>query len=338
MIEVAAWSDASMLIIDVADTGAGFVPGHRPLHHFLVEQGGTLLAGLSPERAQAATAQIATLTRQFQITASDQALAVLQRNGLRSAAQISAMPKRVFLTSYGAEFPTPAEAELTWRRAQQVTAVTLNVVTLAMQTTSARLVPALAVPEEAVSAAQAALVRQFPTLEPLFGSLDYCECEHCRSVLSPAAYLVDLLKLLDDAPALPTGPYAALTQRRPDLPHLPLTCENTLTPLPYIDLVNEVTDGTAKWKYIAAAYQDRLMEHANVVRAEVVTAVGLPADRMAALQHGLAQATGRQVQLESRVDPSIIGGAITRIGSTVYDGSVTRQLEKMKEALTAAGS
>jgi F-type H+-transporting ATPase subunit delta len=89
---------------------------------------------------------------------------------------------------------------------------------------------------------------------------------------------------------------------------------------------------------IAVAYQDRLMAHANVVRAEVVTAIGLTGDRMAALQHGLAQATGRQVQLESRVDPSIIGGAITRIGSTVYDGSVTRQLEKMKEALTAAGS
>ena len=80
------------------------------------------------------------------------------------------------------------------------------------------------------------------------------------------------------------------------------------------------------------------MEHANVVRAEVVTAVDLTRDRMAALQQGLAQATGRQVQLESRVDPSIIGGAITRIGSTVYDGSVTRQLEKMKEALAAAAS
>jgi F-type H+-transporting ATPase subunit delta len=89
---------------------------------------------------------------------------------------------------------------------------------------------------------------------------------------------------------------------------------------------------------IAAAYQDRLMDHANVVRAEVVTAVGLPGDRMAALQQGLAQATGRQVQLASRIDPSIIGGAIARIGSTVYDGSVTRQLEKMKEALTAAAS
>lgn len=89
---------------------------------------------------------------------------------------------------------------------------------------------------------------------------------------------------------------------------------------------------------IAAAYRNRLMEHAKVVRAEVVTAVPLSADRVTALQRGLAGATGRDVQLETRVDPSIIGGAITRIGSTVYDGSVTRQLEKMKEALTAVAS
>ena len=89
---------------------------------------------------------------------------------------------------------------------------------------------------------------------------------------------------------------------------------------------------------VDAAYQNRLMEHAKVVRAEIVTAVGLPADRVAALQQGLAQATGRQVQIESRVDPSIIGGAIARVGSTVYDGSVTRQLERMREALTAGAT
>ena len=65
------------------------------------------------------------------------------------------------------------------------------------------------------------------------------------------------------------------------------------------------------------------MDHRQVVRAEVTTAVALPADRVAALQHGLAQATGRDVQLETRVDPSIIGGAVARLGSTVYDGSVT---------------
>jgi F-type H+-transporting ATPase subunit delta len=84
---------------------------------------------------------------------------------------------------------------------------------------------------------------------------------------------------------------------------------------------------------ITAAYQNRLMEHAKVVRAEIVTAIGLPPDRVAALQQGLAQATGRQVQLDSRVDPAIIGGAIARVGSTVYDGSVTTQLARMRQKL-----
>ena len=55
-----------------------------------------------------------------------------------------------------------------------------------------------------------------------------------------------------------------------------------------------------------------------------------------ALQLGLARATGRQVQLEHRVDPSIVGGAVARVGSTVYDGSVTTQLEKLKQQLMEA--
>jgi F-type H+-transporting ATPase subunit delta len=84
---------------------------------------------------------------------------------------------------------------------------------------------------------------------------------------------------------------------------------------------------------IATAFETRLMDHRRVVRAEVVFAMELPADRIAALTDGLGRATGREVQLEARVDPSIIGGAVARIGSTVYDGSVTRQLEKLKQSL-----
>lgn len=87
---------------------------------------------------------------------------------------------------------------------------------------------------------------------------------------------------------------------------------------------------------IVRSYENRLMEHAQVVRAEVVTAIALSPDRLAALQQGLAGATGRQVQLEHRVDPSIVGGAIARVGSTVYDGSVTTQLEKLKQQLMEA--
>jgi F-type H+-transporting ATPase subunit delta len=87
---------------------------------------------------------------------------------------------------------------------------------------------------------------------------------------------------------------------------------------------------------IVRAYENRLMEHAQVVRAELITAIALPSERLQALQEGLARATGRRVQMESRVDPSILGGAIARVGSTVYDGSVTTQLVKLKQQLTEA--
>jgi F-type H+-transporting ATPase subunit delta len=87
---------------------------------------------------------------------------------------------------------------------------------------------------------------------------------------------------------------------------------------------------------LAQAFRERLMDQQQIVRAEVTTAMDLPADRVAALQQGLARATGRQVQLAVRVDPSIVGGAVTRIGSTVYDGSVTTQLAKLKQQLVEA--
>jgi F-type H+-transporting ATPase subunit delta len=89
---------------------------------------------------------------------------------------------------------------------------------------------------------------------------------------------------------------------------------------------------------VAEAYRSRLMDHLQVVRAEVTTAIPLPPERVQALQQGLARATGRQVHLGTRVDDSIIGGAIARIGSTVYDGSVTTQLDRLKQKLVEAES
>ncbi len=97
-----------------------------------------------------------------------------------------------------------------------------------------------------------------PELEGLgvFGSLDFCTCEHCRSIYSPAAYLVDLLSWLNERPVVdewnedgtPVS-YSedrmmldVLTDRRPDLVQIDLTCENTNTRLPYVDLVNEVLE------------------------------------------------------------------------------------------------
>jgi hypothetical protein len=90
-------------------------------------------------------------------------------------------------------------------------------------------------------------------LEALFGSMDYCECDECLSVYSPASYFVELLQYLRNNnldPKKPnTGkkgfkdtPLEKLFRRRPDLGCLDLTCENTFTVLPYIDLVNEVME------------------------------------------------------------------------------------------------
>jgi F-type H+-transporting ATPase subunit delta len=84
---------------------------------------------------------------------------------------------------------------------------------------------------------------------------------------------------------------------------------------------------------LLAAYRTRLLDYRGVVRAEVTTATPLDPSRADAIQKGLAALTGRTVLLATKIDPSIVGGLVAQIGSTVYDASVTRQLERMKETL-----
>jgi F-type H+-transporting ATPase subunit delta len=80
-------------------------------------------------------------------------------------------------------------------------------------------------------------------------------------------------------------------------------------------------------------YTTRLEEFRGIVRAQVTAATELSAEQAAQLQQRLSTATGRTVTLTTSVDPSLIGGVVARIGSTVYDGSVAAQLEKMREKL-----
>ncbi len=84
---------------------------------------------------------------------------------------------------------------------------------------------------------------------------------------------------------------------------------------------------------IASAYGERLLAHKNIVPARVVTAAPLPTEKITAFEASLARVTGKQVQLRVDVDPSLIGGAVARIGSTVYDGSIRTQLQNLKQQL-----
>ena len=81
-------------------------------------------------------------------------------------------------------------------------------------------------------------------------------------------------------------------------------------------------------------FAQELDRRANVVTAQVTTARPLPRDAQESLRAKLSQMTGRSVKLEFEVDDSLIGGVVTRIGSTLYDGSVRGQLEQMRQRMT----
>jgi F-type H+-transporting ATPase subunit delta len=81
-------------------------------------------------------------------------------------------------------------------------------------------------------------------------------------------------------------------------------------------------------------YRERLMDYRQVIQAEVTTAAPLSPERISELQQRLAKLTGRTVTMTTRIDQAIIGGVVTRIGSTVYDGSVATQLAKVRERLS----
>ncbi|MFN0109292.1 MAG: ATP synthase F1 subunit delta [Blastocatellia bacterium] len=74
----------------------------------------------------------------------------------------------------------------------------------------------------------------------------------------------------------------------------------------------------------------------NIVSAEITTAREISQQEENMLADKLKATTGKQVRLQFRTDPAIIGGVVTRIGSLVYDGSIKNQLAQMKKRLLSA--
>src|ERR1043166_3040466 len=114
-------------------------------------------------------------------------------------------------------------------------------------------------------------------------------------------------------PSLPSARKKAITQQL-------LSRLNLISPVAKLLVLLAERDRFALVPDLVTVYRERLMEHPNVVRAEVTTAAALAPDQAAALEQRLARATGRTVTLTTKVDPAIIGGLVARIGSTVYDG------------------
>jgi len=84
---------------------------------------------------------------------------------------------------------------------------------------------------------------------------------------------------------------------------------------------------------IVQTYQKFLDEKLGIIRARVTSAHSLDAAQQKDLAVRLERATGKQVRMEVAVDPTLIGGVVAQVGSTIYDGSVRQQLQAFRNRL-----
>jgi Tc toxin complex TcA C-terminal TcB-binding domain/ABC toxin N-terminal region/Neuraminidase-like domain/Putative peptidoglycan binding domain len=183
----------------------------------------------------------------------------LAAKGVESARQISRMDRSVFAEQHQDALPAERAAALHDK------AVRANALALAL------------IGEHGASmnrTALQALPRRdgIPNLETLFGAFDFCACSECSSAHGPAAYFVDILQFLGDRDEV----RVKLFERRPDLGDIELSCENTNTPLPLIDLVNEVLENV-----VAPPATFAPLTIAAVLEADLEEEVATPALRAA---------------------------------------------------------
>jgi hypothetical protein len=184
--------------------------------------------------------QLKRMKRIFSIAPRSDQMYTLLNHGFSGAVSIAAVPYKNFVT-LAPELGGVSTATAIHRAAsdkaiavtQFGTAISLNILGVA---------PKAAGGTHIAEQVRDLVLKEMPEWQTLFGSLDLCQCEHCRSVYGPAAYFVDLLQLINHKPLEGEKPLTVLKERRPDLTHIKLTCENASTPLPYIDLVNEILE------------------------------------------------------------------------------------------------
>jgi hypothetical protein len=166
----------------------------------------------------------------------------LKRAGYDSALAIAAQPEEEFIRTSGLD---AGRARLTYARAHNaaVSVAHHHAGLHHLLKTGFSNLPA------GNTAPLADELREVEGMNELFGSQDFCDCDECHSVLSPAAYFVDLMHFVETNVSQPvfTGPGHAdhplhLRRRRPDLWTLQLSPANTSTLIPYLTIVNEVLE------------------------------------------------------------------------------------------------
>lgn len=219
----------------------------QPAAVYLADHKDKAFDGIDEPQRAAVTRQLGRLQRLFRVTPRAQQIRALLAEGLDSASAITGLPYQVFAKRMAMKLGGKEQVELVYRNALQIAAVTQHTFVQAhqLQYDVLPFVMGGGHPEWRGQVDNA--IDASPTLKTLFGSMDLCACEHCRSIYSPAAYFVEILQFLDTGRLSICGfksrnPLEVLLDRRPDLAHIRLNCENAMTPMPYVDLVNEVLE------------------------------------------------------------------------------------------------
>ncbi len=88
---------------------------------------------------------------------------------------------------------------------------------------------------------------------------------------------------------------------------------------------------------IVEVYQGLVDELSGLVRATVTSATPISEEVRGRVKSTLEKLTGKQVVMELKEDPELIGGLVARVGDLVLDGSIKTQLESLKDSLKGVG-
>ena len=188
--------------------------------------------------------QLKALQRLVRLTGNVDSAEALYNQGLHSALQIASMPAHKFVDQYKTAFVSNGlSAEAQAQQAHQKALARKSQAVLSYTAIKQQTAPYYRASRfDNLSAATDKNFDHLPSYQDLFGSLDFCTCEECRSIFSPAAYFVDIMRLQDN---YITGTTYSLKSRRPDLWERVLSCENTNTLVSKLKIVDEVLGAKA---------------------------------------------------------------------------------------------
>jgi hypothetical protein len=190
--------------------------------------------------------QMAAFQRVYVIGGSQEMGELLLKNGFDSAGAIIEKTEEEFLKVSGLDWE---KGRKVYDKAQEMTIAASHSYQLILEAVKGTF-NGISVGNQSPSLVND--LREIDGFDDLFGNQDFCDCEDCKSILGPAAYFTDLMYFVQKnisnkvfVPPLDSHPLY-LKRRRPDLWTLKLTCQNTTTELPYLEVVNVVLE-----KYLA---------------------------------------------------------------------------------------